>query len=258
MNKNKMPLVSIITPSYNSEKFISQTINSILNQTYSNWELLITDDCSSDGTVSLIRDIMVYEKRIKLFQLNNNSGSAIARNNSINNSSGEYIAFCDSDDLWYRNKLESQLQFMTKKNLSVCFTGYEIIDYKGMSLNITVDSTQSGSFTYSDMLKKKATIGCCTVMINKMSFSGLLKMPNIRTGQDYAFWLKLLKHSNHCVHVLPKLLSKYRISPNSISRNKFKKAKRQFYIYRRVEKVNFVMALYYFCFYAFRAMFRVP
>lgn len=257
MTSNKMPLVSIITPSYNSEDFISQTINSIINQTYINWELLITDDCSTDETVAVITKYIFLDKRIKLYKLKNNLGSATARNNSINNSSGEYIAFCDSDDLWYPNKLETQLQIMTNKNLAFCFTGYEIIDYKGMSLNITVDSTQSGSFSYSDMLKKKATIGCCTVMLHKMSFSGLLEMPNIRTGQDYAFWLKLLKHSNHFAYVLPKILSKYRITPNSISSNKFKKAKRQFYIYVAIEKVNFVMALYYFCFYAFRAMFRV-
>ena len=91
-----MPLVSIITPSYNSEKFISQTINSILNQTYSNWELLITDDCSSDGTIKIINSYQSKDARIKLFKLNTNSGAAIARNNSINKSKGRYIAFLDS------------------------------------------------------------------------------------------------------------------------------------------------------------------
>lgn len=253
MNK----LISIITPTYNSELYIYEMIMSVLRQSYENWELLITDDCSTDNTVSLIRELMVDEQRIKLFQLNVNSGSAIARNNSINNSSGEYLAFCDSDDLWYPNKLEIQLKYMTKNNISFCFTGYEIIDNKSTPLNITIDSTQSGFFTYSDMLKKKATLGCCTVMISTKSFSGLLEMPNIRTGQDYAFWIKLLKYSNHYAYVLPQILSKYRISPNSISRNKFKKAKRQFYIYRRIEKLNLLSSLYYFCFYTFRALFRV-
>ena len=146
---------------------------------------------------------------------------------------------------------------MIQNNLSFCFTAYEIINHKGIPINITVDSTNSGFFTYSDMLKKKATLGCCTVMLRKKSFGGLLEMPNIRTGQDYAFWLKLLRNSNHYAHILPKLLSEYRISPNSISRNKFKKARRQLYIYINIEKINLLKSIYYFYFYAIRAIFRV-
>jgi teichuronic acid biosynthesis glycosyltransferase TuaG len=251
------PLISIITPTYNSELYIAEMINSVISQTYKNWELVITDDCSDDETVSLIRNIMLYETRIKLFTLSKNSGSATARNNSMNNSSGEYFAFCDSDDLWREDKLETQMGFMIQNNLSFCFTAYEIINHKGIPINITVDSSNSGFFTYSDMLKKKATLGCCTVMLRKKSFGGLLEMPNIRTGQDYAFWLKLLKNSNHYAHILPKILSKYRISPNSISRNKFKKARSQFYIYTNIEEINLLKSIYYFCFYAIRAIYRV-
>ncbi len=254
MNNN--PLISIITPAYNSELYILSMINSVISQTYTNWELLITDDCSNDETVSIVRTIMLNEKRIKLFTLSKNSGSAIARNNSINNSCGEFLAFCDSDDMWLENKLETQIGFMTQNNISFSFTAYEIINHKGIPLNITVDSSQFGFFKYSDMLKKKATLGCCTVMLKKETFQDLLVMPNIRTGQDYAFWLKLLKNSDQNAHILPKILSKYRISPNSISRNKFKKAKRQFLIYRHIEKINLVSSLYYFCFYLFRAVFR--
>ena len=172
-------------------------------------------------------------------------------------SSGEYLAFCDSDDIWKSNKLGTQLKFMMQKNISFCFFVYEIINDKGVPMDITVDSSQSGSFTYVDMLKKKATLGCCTVMLKKKSFEGLLEMPNIRTGQDYAFWLKLLKNSIHNAHILPKTLSEYRISIDSISRNKFKKAMRQFYIYGSIEKISLVKSLYYFSFYAFRALFRV-
>ena len=249
-------LISIITPTFNSELYIVEMINSIISQTYKNWELIITDDCSSDETVSLIRNMMLLEKRIKLFTLSINSGSAIARNNSINNSSGEYLAFCDSDDIWRENKLQSQIRFMIQHKLSFCFTAYDIIDHEGIPLNITVDSSQLGFFKYSDMLKKKATLGCSTVMLKKETYQDLLVMPNIRTGQDYAFWLKLLKNSNHHAYILPKILSKYRISPNSISRNKFKKAKRQLFIYRKIENINLLSSLYYFCFYAFRAVFR--
>ena len=255
MNNN--PLISIITPTYNSELYISSMINSVISQTYNNWELVITDDCSDDETVSIVKNIMLSDQRIKLFTLSKNSGPAIARNNSMNNSSGEYFAFCDSDDLWLENKLETQLGFMTQNNLSFCFTAYEIINHNGIPMSMTVDSSNSGVFTYSDMLKKRATLGCCTVMLRKKSFVGLLEMPNIRTGQDYAFWLKLLKNTNHYAHILPKILSKYRVSPNSISRNKLKKAMRQFYIYRKVEKINLLKSFYYFYFYAIRAVFRL-
>ena len=126
-------LISIITPTYNSDLYIVEMINSVISQTYRNWELIITDDCSSDETVSLIRNIMLYEKRIILFILSTNSGSAIARNNSINNSSGEYLAFCDSDDIWLENKLQFQMSFMIQNKLSFCFTAYEIINDKGIS-----------------------------------------------------------------------------------------------------------------------------
>jgi teichuronic acid biosynthesis glycosyltransferase TuaG len=252
----KNGMVTIITPTYNSSKYIGATIESVLNQTYTNWELLITDDCSTDNTIKIVESYVKNDNRIKLFKLATNSGAAIARNNSIAMSKGRFIAFLDSDDLWKKNKLETQLEFMTKNNLSFCFTGYEIINHKGIPLNIMVDSSQHGFFNYSDMLKKKATLGCCTVMLRKKSFKGLLEMPNIRTGQDYAFWLKLLKNSNHNAYILPELLSKYRISPNSISRNKFKKARRQFYIYRKIEKINLLKTFYYFSFYACRALFR--
>ena len=106
MKENNLPLVSIITPAYNSEKFISKTIDSILQQTYTNWELLITDDCSNDLTVKIINKYIKADKRIKLFILKHNSGAGVARNNSIFHSKGRYIAFCDADDLWLPNKLE--------------------------------------------------------------------------------------------------------------------------------------------------------
>ena len=117
----KDELVSIITPTYNSEKFISETINSVLNQTYTNWELLITDDCSTDKTVEIVESYVKKDCRIKFFSLKKNSGAAIARNNSIKNSKGRYISFLDSDDLWLKNKLELQINFM-KKGISFLVT----------------------------------------------------------------------------------------------------------------------------------------
>ena len=254
---NKREIVSIITASFNSEKYISKTIESIINQSYTNWELLITDDYSTDNTIEIIESYKKKDSRIKIFKLEKNSGAAVARNNSINNSKGKYLAFLDSDDLWESNKLHEQVFFMKDNNIYFSFTAYMIIDDNGNSTGKTVDLSQKGSFSYKDMLAKKATLGCSTVLLVKKTFEGLLSMPLLRTGQDYAFWLKLLKNTNQDAHILPIALTLYRINPNSISRNKFKKAKRQWAIYRNNENLNLVKSSYYFCFYTFRAIFRI-
>ena len=128
-------LVSIITPCYNSEKFISQTINSVLNQTYKNWEMIIVDDVSSDKSVAIISTFCKQDSRIKLYQLLDNSGAAIARNKAIDVAKGNFIAFLDSDDLWLPKKLELQLDFMIKYNYSLSYTSYEIINEEGSLTN---------------------------------------------------------------------------------------------------------------------------
>ena len=250
------PSVSIITPCYNSQNYLDKMISSIVSQTFDSWELIVVDDCSTDKSINVIKKFLKKDNRIKFFKLTKNSGAAVARNNSINNSKGKYIAFIDSDDLWEMNKLHEQLFFMKDNNIHFSFTAYIIIDDNGNSTGKTVDSSQTGSFSYKDMLAKKATLGCSTVMLNKKTFEDLLNMPLLRTGQDYAFWLKLLKNTNQEAFILPIAFTQYRINPKSISRNKLKKAKRQWAIYRNNENLNFVTSLYYFCFYAFRAVFR--
>ncbi|MDS1909561.1 glycosyltransferase [Vibrio parahaemolyticus] len=247
-------LISIITPAYNSSKLISQTYQAILSQTYCNWEWIVTDDCSTDDTFEVLKKISFEDERVKVFRNNKNSGAAISRNNSIENAKGEYLAFIDSDDLWIDNKLELQLKFMIDKRINFSFTAYEIIDHNDNSTGKFVDTHHKKSLSYSDMLRKKATLGCSTVMLRKNAFSDL-KMPLIRTGQDYALWLKLLKDGNRA-YPLTTVLTKYRILPNSISRNKFKKAKRQWQIYRQLEDLSFFSSLECFCFYGWRAVFR--
>jgi len=249
--------ISIITPSYNSSSYIEETIKSVVYQTYKNWELIIVDDSSIDNTVNIVNKYVAVDKRVKLIQNSKNYGAAFSRNIGLKESKYDYIAFLDSDDLWLEDKLKNQISFMKENNISFCFTGYEIINSIGKSLGKTVDTKQTGSFSYNDMLKKKATLGCSTVMINKKHFDGLLKIPSLRTGQDYAFWLKLLKKPKIRAYVLPKVLTQYRITPNSISRNKFKKVRRQWQIYRQIENLNFFESVYFFSFYAFRAVFRV-
>lgn len=245
--------VSIITPAYNAQKWILSTYQSIKNQTYQNWEWLVTDDFSTDETLAILKKLSIDDERVKCYQNSKNSGAAVSRNNSIMHSSGEFLAFIDSDDLWLPNKLEKQLAFMNNK-VDFSFTAYELIDNTELKLNKTVDSTQEGTFTYQDMLRKKATLGCSTVMLRKKSFNDI-SMPLIRTGQDYALWLKLLKTGVNA-YILPEILTQYRILPDSISRNKIKKSKRQWQIYRQIENLDIINSSVNFCFYAFRAVFR--
>lgn len=246
-------LVSIITPTFNSISSIEETYLSVKNQTYQNWEWVITDDCSIDGTLDYLLELQKIETRVKVYSNNENSGAAVTRNNSISKSKGEFLAFLDSDDLWEPRKIEKQLAFMDD-HIAFSFTAYALIDGQGDALNISVDSTQTGSFSYEDMLRKKATLGCSTVMLRRQSFKKI-EMPLIRTGQDYALWLNLLKTGVEA-HVLNEVLTKYRISPQSISRNKIKKAKRQWQIYRRLEHLSLFKASRCFLFYAFRAVIR--
>jgi len=239
---------------YNSEQYILETISTITSQSFKNWELIITDDCSQDSTVRLISELAGHEPRIKYFINERNSGAAVSRNRSLSVVKGDYVAFLDADDLWHKNKLDLQLKFMLDNNSYFSFTTFELIDKNGQDIGKYVDEHCLGEVTYADMLKKKATFGCSTVMID-IKKTGPFEMPLLRTGQDYATWLMLLKRvgsAQHCSEVL----TKYRILPNSISRNKIKKARRQWQIYREVEQLNFFDSLYNFSFYAWRAVFR--
>ncbi|WP_439839960.1 glycosyltransferase family 2 protein [Aeromonas caviae] len=246
--------VSIITASYNSEKELEATYQSIVAQTHSDWEWVVTDDCSNDKSVNVLARIAATDSRVKFYKNSSNSGAAISRNNSILHSSGDFLAFLDSDDLWYPNKLAIQIAAMEEKRVNFSFTAYELIDESDLAMNKTVDSCHSGFFTYNDMLKKKATLGCSTVMLRRSAFKRI-SMPNIRTGQDYATWLGILKQGENA-YLIDSVLTKYRIRSSSISRNKFKKAKRQWSIYRSIEQLPINMCIYYFIFYAWRAVFR--
>lgn len=202
----------------------------------------------------MLDDISKKDPRVKFFQNEENSGAAVSRNNSLAHAKGEFIAFIDSDDLWLPNKLQTQLGFMEDNKIDFCFTAYELINEQGLPLGKKVDAQQPGAFTYNDMLRKQATLGCSTVMLRKSAFEDIT-MPLLRTGQDYATWLKLLKTGKKA-HLLNEVLTSYRIMPNSISRNKFKKAKRQWQIYREVENLPLLKSAVCFCFYAWRAVFR--
>lgn len=245
--------ISIVMPTYNSSYFVVKTINSVLSQDFQDWELLITDDCSTDGTVEVIK-ANFNDERIKVAVNSENSGAAVTRNHSIDRSTGDYIAFLDADDLWKSDKLSLQLKFMQDNDYSFTYTAYELIDKEGEKLNCVVDFNNAESVDYKDMLKKKSTLGCSTVIVKRDVFNDL-RMPDIRTGQDYATWLLILKKIGYAF-CFNKVLTQYRIVPGSISRNKIKKAKRQWEIYRKFEHLSIIYSCYCFLFYAYRAVFR--
>lgn len=247
-------MISIITATFNSENELLHTYNSIRNQTFVNWEWLITDDCSSDNTRELLESIATSDNKVTVLKNTENSGAAVSRNLSISLARGDFIAFIDSDDLWLPSKLEKQIKFMEENDINFSFTAYELIDEKGEKLGQQVDTHLKSFVTYDDMLKKKATLGCSTVMLRRSAFEDI-SMPLLRTGQDYATWLKLLK-VGHNAHPITEVLTQYRILPNSISRNKVKKARRQWQIYREIEKLPLLKAVECFFLYAWRAVFR--
>ncbi|WP_282173956.1 glycosyltransferase family 2 protein [Cytobacillus firmus] len=248
MDKKDSVLVSIITPTYNAENFILETIESVVNQTYPNWELLIVDDCSQDSTIEKIKFAANKDRRIKLYILQENSGAAVARNRALREAKGKYVAFLDSDDLWEKEKLEKQLNFMLENNIAFSFSSYKIIDTNG---DVQKVINVPNEITYKQLLKN-TIIGCLTVMLDREKL-GIIQMPNIRTRQDTALWLSILKKGNKAFGI-QEPLAKYRKVQGSISSNKYKMAKRNWEMYRKIEGLNLLMALWCFLNYAFNGL----
>lgn len=239
------PIISVITPAYNAERFIKDTIQSVLDQTYDCWEMIIVDDRSQDQTVELIKEMQDKDDRIKLIVLDENSGSAVARNTAIENAQGRYIAFLDSDDRWMPEKLERQLAFMQEKDIAFSYTAYVRTLEDGTETDYISKTPKQVDW---DALMKRCVIGCLTVMLDTKK-TGEVKMVNIRTRQDYALWLDLTRRG-FIAHGLPEVLAKYRVVGNSISNNKWKAAKRNWYVFRNIESQSVPKTLWYFGHYA--------
>ena len=241
----KEKLVSIIMPSYNSAKFISDSIFSIQQQTYNNWELIITDDCSSDNTIEIIKTFQKEDLRIKLLVLSSNAGAGVARNNSIKFAKGRFIAFCDSDDKWKKEKLTSQLQFMEKYNLSLTYSGYDSVDSNGnFERKINVPKT----ITYSKILKNNY-FGCLTVVYD-VKLIGKRYMPKIRKRQDWALWINILRDIE-ATKGMQDSLAIYNNRLESISSNKFNMLIYTWRIYKYELGFNYMTSMSYMIIYLF-------
>ncbi|WP_315168872.1 glycosyltransferase family 2 protein [Metaclostridioides mangenotii] len=243
------PLVSIITPVYNSEKFLSETIECIQNQTYKNWQLLLIDDCSNDNSSEVIKRYSEHESRIKYIKLDNNSGAAVSRNKGLSLAEGRFVAFADSDDLWDSKKLEKQVGYMLKNNVGFTFTSYRYMKEDGTKTNKVARAPEK--IDYEGLLRN-TIIGCSTVVIDR-DILGNFEMPLVRRGQDTATWLQLLKTEKYAYGIYDDLVF-YRLVGNSISSNKIKALKRTWNTYRNVEKLSLPKSMYVFCFYVFNAI----
>ena len=242
-------LVSIITPSYNSARFINECISSVLEQTYTNWELIIVDDASDDNSRELISDIAKRDSRIKFVFLTKNIGAAGARNIALEKSEGRYIAFLDSDDIWKKEKLAKQIDFMQSNNIAFSFSSYEPMSENGKEIFKEIKAPLKMS--YNSYLKN-TIIGCLTVVLDKEKV-GDVKMPNLRTSQDMALWLSIMKGGIDA-YGLDENLARYRIVSASNTSSKWRAAKDVWKIYREVEKLSFLYSSWCFLNYAFNAL----
>lgn len=244
-------LVSIITPTYNSALTIAYTIQSVLAQSYSQWQMFIVDDASTDNTVDIIKKWQALDDRILLIQLDCNSGAAIARNTAIKLATGRYIAFLDSDDRWLEDKLTQHIGFMTKHKAGLSFTAYKKVSEQGNHIN---DMGVPAQINYTQLLKCNV-IGCLTAIYDTHKI-GKVYMPEIRTRQDYGLWLYILKNKVKVAHGLNKVLATYLVREDSISANKKSAAISTFKLYRDVENLGSIRSLYCFFGYAIRGVVR--
>ncbi|MCQ2083746.1 MAG: glycosyltransferase [Bacteroidaceae bacterium] len=222
-------LVSIITTIYNSEAYIAKTIESVQAQSYSNWEMLITDDCSQDSGPQIVRTYAAADSRIKLLSLDKNSGPGVARNNSIINAEGRYIAFLDSDDIWMPDKLKRQLELMTEKNCGMVYSSYLTCNED----NIVTGMVKCRSHVKYWRMFCDNAVGFLTMMFDREK-CGTLLLPEIRKRQDWALNMSLLKKCRIAYGYKDEPLAIYKIRSGSVSSGKLSLVKYNISIYHLV------------------------
>lgn len=244
-------LISIVIPVYNAEKFIEDTVQSVMNQTYPHWELLLIDDGSTDRSGELIDRLAGNDSRIRVFHLEG-GGAARARNEGTKNANGRYLAFLDADDLWVKEKLEKELRFIKENDAAFVFTGYEFANQDGVGTGKIVRVPKT--VTYHQALKN-TTIFTSTVMfdVNKTGRE-LLYMPEIKS-EDTALWWKVIRNG-YQAHGLDENLVKYRRAGKTLSSNKLEAIRRIWNLYRKAEGLSVIRSGYYFVFWAWNAVAR--
>ena len=247
-------MISISVPVYNAEKYILETMDSVLAQTYSDWELLLVDDLSSDRSAEIIARYAEKEKdfRIRLIRQTSNQGAACARNRGLMEARGRYIAYLDADDIWMPEKLEHELAFLREKGAAFVFTGYEFADENGAGLGKVVRVPETLSYRQA---LSNTTIFTTTVMFDTEKIPReQLVMPQIKS-EDTALWWRVLR-CGHTAYGLDENLALYRRAGRTLSSNKLEALRRIWNLYRKVEGMGIMSSAWHFCFWAVRAVWR--
>lgn len=243
-------LVSIITPTYNCGRFIADTIRSVLAQTYSHWEMIIVDDCSTDDTTAVVSEFS--DDRIQYHRLSQNSGAAVARTVAMEKASGTYMAFLDSDDLWMPDKLEKQLKFMSSHGYAFTCTAYDHIAENGAPIGKIIHTKPKTNY---NGLLLTCPVGNSTVMYN-VNRMGKFVVPDIRKRNDDALWLQMLKVEKY-IYGMDDILMHYRLRTGSISRNKFELIAYHWQLYRKIEKLSVPRSAFHIGFWCLIKMLRI-
>ena len=239
MLNNKI-LISVIIPYFKKKKFIFKTINSVLNQSYKNLEVIIIYDDKDLSDLKFIKSFSKKDKRIKIYLNKKNLGASKSRNIGVKKSKGYYIAFIDSDDLWHKKKIEKQINFLNKNKCNICHTSYEIIDKN----NFKIGFRKARNFTSANELLTSCDIGLSTVLIKKSLLNKNLKFPQLKTKEDFVLWLKLLSKGNKILAVKENLV-KWRKINNALSDSLLQKLVDGFRVYYIHMNFNILISFYY-------------
>lgn len=250
LNEFKNPLVSIVTASYNSSRFIRATIESVLAQTYTNWEMIVVDDHSNDGTPDIVAAMALQDDRVRLIRLEKNHGPATARNFAIKSGTGRYVAFLDHDDLWLPGKLEKQVHFMQQKGIAISFTHYRRMSEDGSRCGEVIAFPDS--LDYAALLKNSGIAGCLTIVIDR-TVVGDFAMEKGEL-EDHRLWIKLLKRG-FSAYCFQEDLARYRLVGKSRSKDVFKLFK-IWNLYYTQEQLGFPKAVLYITCYVLNALLK--
>ncbi|CAN5691500.1 glycosyltransferase family 2 protein [soil metagenome] len=243
------PRVSVVTPVWNAAATLGETVASVRAQSMPDWELLLVDDGSADGSRALAEALAAGDGRIRLLGWGARQGAAAARNAAIRAARGRFIAFLDADDLWYPEKLAAQLGFMAAGGHGFVFSAYRRIAEDGRPLGIVRPPAR---VLYRDLLKGNV-IGCLTAVYDTARF-GKVEMPSLARRQDFGLWLELLRRSGEAAHALPEVLADYRVRAGSLSADKRAAARATWALYREHERLSLPRAGWYFLHYAARGL----
>ncbi len=251
MEIKKEELVSIIMPAFNCGEFIGITLDSVINQSYKNWEVIIVDDCSTDNTANIVQEYIKKDIRIKYHKLEKNSGAAVARNKAIDLATGKYMAFLDSDDVWFPEKLAKQIDFMEENDYGFTCTSYTKIDEKGEYLNRTIVTQPKRD--YDGVLK--TCPGNSTVVYNAEKL-GKFKIPDIKKRNDYVMWLQVIKKEKF-LYGIEEPLGSHRIRTEGISSNKKSLVRYHWKVYRQIENLSLLKSSYLIVYWVVATVFKL-